>query len=209
MSAHKKTPSAKLDLYAEHPDEYVTPRDPAFVRVGRAYYLAIDGRGAPGSPRFTEAINALYTVAFTVKMARKFAGTDYTVAKLEAVWWVHLPDTDFLRTPRERWRWQLMLRVPGFVTRGEVAKTIERLLERGKPASVTRVKRITLTEGRCIQVFHAGAYADEAATIERMRVFAELHRLRFRGAHHEIYLSDPHRVAPAKLRTIVRMPVGR
>jgi hypothetical protein len=201
--------AAKLDLYAQLRDEYITPKAPAFVSVARAYYVGIAGQGAPGSPAFTEAVSALYNVAFTVKMARKFAGTDYTVTKLEGLWWAGATETEFhIDAPRDEWRWKLMIRIPDFVSKAEVAGAVKQLIAKGKPAAVSRVERFALTEGRCVQVLHLGPYADEPGTIARMRAFAEGHGKQIHGTHHEIYLSDPRRVAPAKLRTILRVPVA-
>src|SRR5688500_11687526 len=82
-----KRPTAKLDLYAKHKNEYVASKLPTLVRVGPAQYLAVTGRSAPGADDFNRAIGALYNVAFTIKMARKFAGRDYAVSKLEGLWW--------------------------------------------------------------------------------------------------------------------------
>lgn len=182
---------------------------PVLVPVKRAYYLGVEGAGAPESSAFRDAVAALYAVAFTIKMARKFAGADYAVAKLEGLWWVNLPHSDFLATPRHEWQWKLMIRIPEFITPAEVAGAISKLAAKGKAAPIDRVQRFALTEGKCVQMLHVGPYATEPVSIGRMRAFAEEHSLRSRGAHHEIYLSDPRRVAPEKLRTILRQPVGR
>lgn len=204
-----KRGASRVDLYALHSAEYVARPEPAIVNVKRAYYLGIDGDGPPGSAAFTTAIGALYNVAFTVKMARKFAGTDYVVAKLEGLWWTSGHTTDFLGAPHEQWCWKLMIRIPDFIAAREITKAARSLVERGKSEDVTRVKRFALTEGRCVQALHVGAYSEEPATVERMRLVAESHGLRFSGVHHEIYLSDPRRVAPARLRTILRIPVKK
>src|SRR4029450_7525723 len=82
---------AKLDLYAKHKAEYIAPRKPVIFTMSPARYLAIEGESAPGAPAFQAAIGALYNVAFTVKMARKFAGRDYAVSKLEGLWWAPSP----------------------------------------------------------------------------------------------------------------------
>jgi hypothetical protein len=207
----KKPKPVKLDLYAEHRDEYITPKSPAFVTVARAYYLGIEGQGAPGSEAFAEAVGALYAVAFTVKMARKAAGVDYAVAKLESLWWVgpHPAGADFLTTPRDAWHWKLLIRTPDFIKKSDVSAAVKELLTKGKPAAVKRVERFALVEGRCVQMLHVGAYSDEPASIARMVAFTRENGVRLRGTHHEIYLSDPRRIAAAKLRTILRIPVGR
>lgn len=190
----------KLDLYREHRDEYVAPRDPTLVDVGRARYLAITGRGRPGGPEFASAAGALYTVSFTIKMASKAAGSDYAVSKLEGVWWKEGTSVE--------WRWQLLIRVPEFITKKHLADAVAKLMERDDDEMVPRVTLETLDEGKCVQVLHIGPYTAEQPTIARMRAFAKQQGLAFRGRHHEIYLSDPRRVEEEKLRTILRQPVG-
>ena len=202
------TKSAKpLDLYATHSAEYVTPKEPVLIDVAPARYLGITGRGEPGGAAFTEAVGALYNVAFTVKMARKFAGTLYTVSKLEALWWGDAPGGDFMHEPRERWNWQLLIRTPDFITQSELTEHVTTLLGRGKPARVRDVQLVTIDERRCVQMLHVGPYAEEHRSLEAMHALAAREGLQVHGRHHEIYLSDPRRVAPAKLRTILRLPV--
>jgi hypothetical protein len=100
-----------------------------------------------------------------------------------------------------------MIRTPDFITEKETAAAIEKLLAKGKPREVANVRLEELTEGRCVQVLHLGPYDKERPTIASMVTFAKENGLKFHGLHHEIYLSDPRRVAPAKLRTILRHPV--
>jgi hypothetical protein len=201
------TSTKKFDIYKEHAADYVTPKTSTLVDIKPASYLVVTGRGEPGGAAFQSAIGALYNVAFTVKMAHKFAGRDYTVSKLEGRWWVDDPTRSFLDEPPSKWNWTLMIRVPEFIKEKEVAASIEKLLAKGKPKEVAGIKLEVLHEGNCVQVLHLGPYDKERPTIERMYAFAQEHGLKFHGLHHEIYLSDPRRVAPAKLRTILRHPV--
>lgn len=198
----------KLDLYEKHKAEYVAGRLPALVKVGPAKYLAIGGRSQPGDAAFNNAVGALYTVAFTIKMASKFAGNDYLVTKLEGQYWMN--DGDPTPTPGKTaiWNWQLMLRVPGFVTEKTRAATVEDLVTKGKPSTVRSVKLVEITEGSCVQILHVGPYTEEHASIDKMRAFASQLGKSFAGRHHEIYISDPRKVAPEKLRTILRQPVA-
>ncbi len=190
----------KIDLYKLHKNEYAATPRPRLVDVGPAVYLAIDGQGAPGTERFTEAIGAHYGVAFTVKMTRKFGGEqDYAVSKLEALW----------QSLKKPWRWTLLIRTPEFVTREELGRAAAVLRKRGRAPGAERVTLASIAEGRCVQTLHVGPSAEEQKTIAVMKAFAEDKGLRFDGVHHEIYLSDPRRVAPARLRTILRQPVGR
>ena len=139
-------------------------------------------------------------------MARKFAGQDYTVTKLEGLWWRE--DGKGPDGPMEGWSWQLMIRVPTFVNAREVKATIDSLIEKGKDDAVRRVELVDLREGECVQILHTGPYTQEHESIEKMRTFAAQLKRKFTGRHHEIYLSDPRRVKPEKLRTILRQPVG-
>jgi len=175
--------------------------------VGPAKYLSISGRSAPATEPFYRAIGALYNVAFTIKMARKFAGQDYTVNKLEGLWQVDSPTGEW-SAPDNVWTWELLLRVPPFVNEKELRSTIDQLIAKGKDVAVKDVKLVEYTEGECVQMLHVGPYSAEQATIAKMREFAEFAGRRFTGRHHEIYLSDPRRVAPERLRTILRNPIG-
>jgi hypothetical protein len=197
----------KLDLYRLHAAEYVLPRTPQLVATKPAKYLAIAGSGDPNGPAFGEKVGALYAIAFTVKMARKQAGTDYKVAGLEGLWWGVSGAQWMIAQARTHWRWKLLIRVPDFVGAREVAAAQRALLARGKGKAVAQVKLEALREGRCVQMLHIGPYANEGPTMDAMLAFATAQGLRFTGRHHEIYLSDPRRVKPEKLRTILRHPV--
>jgi hypothetical protein len=199
--------SEKVDLYRQYSKEYAASRTPALVKVGPATYLSISGQGGPGGEAFTDAIGALYGVAFTSKMTRKFAGKgDYVVCKLEGLW----PGFSAEPVPeKNQWHWQLLIRTPKFVTANDITQAIAVLLKRGKGAEVERVHLQSLEEGLCVQALHVGPYDNESATVATMKSCAEREGLRLCGTLHEIYLSDPRRVAPARLRTILRHPIER
>jgi len=199
----------KLDLHRKHKAEYVAPKSPALVEVKPAKYLAIDGKGAPGGEDFQAKIAALYSMAFTIKMARKFAGRDYKVCGLESLYWAGRKGQDPAATPLDQWRWKLLIRVPGFIDETDLAKAAEALAAKGKPPAFKQVRIETLEEGPCVQVLHVGPYSDEGKTVARMMEFARAEGLTPRGRHHEIYLSDPRRVPPERLRTLLRQPVRR
>jgi hypothetical protein len=197
----------KLDLYKLHAAEYVTPRTPRLVETRPAKYLAIGGAGDPDGPAFGEKVGALFAVAFTVKMARKKAGRDYKVAGLEGLWWGVSQEEWLIRQARHQWRWKLLIRAPDFVAAKDVAAARKVLLAKGKGKAIAQVKLEALREGRCVQMLHVGPYMKEGPTLDAMLAFAKADRLKFTGRHHEIYLSDPRRVKPEKLRTILRHPV--
>lgn len=190
----------KIDLYKLHKADYVAPKDPVLVRIGAAKYLTVEGQGEPGGEMFQSMLGALYGAAYTIKMTKKFAGQDYKVCGLEGLWWG-------FEGARETWRWKLLIRVPDFLAARDLKDAVARLKEKGKGDLPAQVRLETIKEGRSVQALHVGPYSTEPATVERMKAFAEASGLSLRGPHHEIYLSDPRRVAPEKLRTILRFPV--
>ena len=214
--------SEKVDLFKLHRKEYASPKKPILVNVKTAAYLAIDGRGAPGDAEFQEKIGALYGMAFTVKMTRKFSGLkDYVICKLETIYSGPAgddaaPDGDDAgpdgsenlgALPREEWRWKFLIRTPDFVKQKEIEKAAAVLIEKGKGAACGAVNLERIGEGRCVQMLHVGPYEREPETVALMESFAATQGLAFHGKHHEIYLSDPRRVPPERLKTILRHPV--
>ncbi len=197
----------RVDLFKEHKQEYVAKQKPGLVEIKPASYLAISGQGAPGGEQFEKCIGALYGAAFTIKMTRKFAGLeDYAVCKLEGQWWSE-PCQDLSKVPKDQWHWNLLIRTPEFITPADLDEAVHVLLKRGKGEEVRWVRLEALTEGLCVQMLHVGPYEKECDTIGVMKEFAEKQGCEFHGRHHEIYLSDPRRVAPERLKTILREPV--
>jgi hypothetical protein len=140
-------------------------------------------------------------------MTRKFAGEqDYKVSTLEGLWW-NAPGGKWLKDiPPEKWSWCLLIRTPDFITGKDLRQAVEKLSAKKKPL-IEEVRIEEMEEGKCVQMLHVGPYSEEAATIAAMIQFAEGNNLRLHGKHHEIYFSDPRRVKPEKLRTILRLPV--
>jgi len=194
-------------LYKEHKQDYAAPRKPVLLTVAPAKYLSVEGQGKPGGELFKAHLAALYGTAFTIKMTSKFAGRDYKVMMLEGLWWPLAGQSTVSGRWPKQWNWKLLIRTPDFITRKELQKAIAALKAKGKGADVERVKLETLREGRCVQMLHVGPYDQEPQTIEAMKAFAEANDLSLKGPHHEIYLSDPRRVPPERLRTILRQPV--
>jgi len=200
----------KLDLCKLHKDQYAAPKTPALVTIDEASYLTIDGRGAPGGAEFESKIGALYGAAYTIKMTRKAtAPQDYVICKLEAVWSFDGPNQSFDTAPPESWNWKMMLRTPDFVEPSELERAAAVLIEKGKAPQADQVKLERLGEGLCVQMLHVGPYDEEGRTFEQMAAFAAEQGLVFCGHHHEIYLSDPRRVPPERLKTILRHPVDQ
>ena len=201
----------KLDLYKEHKAEYVAAKTPVLVKVAPAKYLSIEGRGSPESDAFQSAVGGLYACAFTIKMTRKFAGKgDYKVCNLEGRWWTDREVRSFADLPpRDQWQWKLLIRVPDFISPADLRAAHASLAEKGKAPSAGAVKLETIREGICVQMLHVGPYGDEPRTMAAMEELIRGEGLEFKGPHHEIYMSDPRRVDPSRLKTILRHPVRR
>jgi hypothetical protein len=181
------------------------------VDVPDLRYLMIDGHGDPNTGAFAEAAAALYPLAYRLKFAsRRALKRDYVVMPLEGLWWA--ADMDWFTAARDksRWDWTLMIMVPDWIDQDMVAEAAEliRAAKAEAPGRLADVRLGALSEGRCVQTLHVGPYDDEAAVLARMHhEVVPAHGLRLSGKHHEIYLSDARRTAPAKLRTILRQPV--
>ncbi len=198
----------KVNLLKQHKDQYAAPKEPTLVEMGEASYLVVRGSGEPGSELFQNRIGALYAVAYTVKFNSKFAGRDFVVGKLEGLYGVDGQTVeDVSDLPPADWNWRLMIRVPAFISRKRLAEARQTLRDKGKEGDFDAVSLDTYREGRCVQMLHVGPYEDESETIDRMYRFARDQRVKPHMWHHEIYLSDPRRVPPERLRTILRHPV--
>lgn len=207
MRSLRMSAAGKIDLYKDNKADYAAPKKPTLVEIGPAWYLAIGGRGEPGGAAFGEKIGGLYAVAYTIKMASKFAGRDYTVCKLECLWWAGRKGCEFETVPKDQWNWKLMIRTPDFISDKNLKAALEALREKGKAAEAKNVKLEELDEGTCVQMLHVGPYDQVGQTVTKMMEFSTAKGLVPKGRHHEIYLSDPRRVEPARLRTILRQPV--
>ena len=169
----------------------------------------VDGMGDPNGPAFQEAVGSLYSVAYTLKFAfKKDKAVDYPVMALEGLWCADDP-ADFLRDMRENWKWTLFIALPDIVTKKDVGEAIAAVKKKAKFPRFPEVRFEKFAEGRAAQVMHVGPYAAEGPTIARLHQFVEEQGYKLRGKHLEIYLSDPRRSAPEKLRTIIRHPVEK
>jgi hypothetical protein len=188
---------------------YRAQRAPELVEVPAFSFLMIDGHGDPnGSGRYRDAVQALYAVSYTLKFVLKRAGgTNYKVAPLEGLWWVG-DMAGFSIEDKSAWDWTAMIRQPLEVTPELVEDATREVAEKKQLPAARELRLERFAEGCAAQILHIGRYADERPTIERLHAFiAEQGRAR-RGKHHEIYLSDPRRTAPDRLKTIIRQPVS-
>jgi hypothetical protein len=180
---------------------------PQLVEVPPLRFLCLDGHGDPNtSASYAAAVQALYAVAYAAKFAvRRAGGEDFKVAPLEGLWWA--ADLRAFGTGRKSdWDWTMMIRQPDSVTAELVERLTAEVAARKSLPAARKLRLDRLEEGRAAQVLHLGPYADEGPTIAALHAFIHEQGFSLRGKHHEIYLGDPRRTAPEKLRTIIRQP---
>lgn len=198
----------KVDLKATRGDYFKAAQGKfAVIDVPAFNFVKVDGQGDPNhSSEYETAVGALYAASYKLKFMSKAEGRDYVVPPLQGLWWADDMD-DFIARRKDRWRWTMMLMLPDWITDAHFADAVAAL--RAKQADIPKALRFeAFDEGRCVQTLHVGSYDDEAPTIHRLHhEFLPANQLVENGRHHEIYLSDPRRVAPDKLKTILRQPV--
>jgi hypothetical protein len=188
------------------------------VQIPKLQFIMIDGAIEMGSEpgkslSFAEATQALYGISYTLKFMlkkRKTNAIDYPVMALEGLWWVE--DGIFDITVKDNWFFTLMMMQPDVITRDVFEAGLEEVRrKKGDSPALSKLRLVDFEEGLCVQTMHIGSYATEPATVERMRVYAEANGCRdgvgLGGKHHEIYLGDPRKADPAKLKTVLRHPV--
>jgi len=181
---------------------------PSIIDVPPMNALMVDGQGDPNGQAFLEAVGSLYSVAYTLKFTfKKSKAIDYPVMALEGLWCAD-DVADFMNDKRDSWKWTLFIVLPDAVTKKDVAEAVEAAKKKAKFPRFPEVRLERFDEGKAVQILHVGPYAAEGPTIERLRKFADDQGYELRGRHHEIYLGDPRRSAPEKLKTIIRHPVA-
>ena len=179
------------------------------VDVPMMRFLMVDGHGDPNvTPAYREAVETLYGVAYALKFAsKKQLEKDYVVPPLEGLWWSR-DMKSFLTREKGKWDWTMMIMVPEWIGPAMIETTIDTVKRKKAPPALDRLRVEPLEEGRAVQVLHIGPYDAEGPVLEKMHnEFLPENGLALTGKHHEIYLSDPRRAAPEKLRTILRQPV--
>jgi len=201
--------AAESDVIA---DLYRATATPRMVEVPEMIFLMIDGHGDPNtSSSYQDAVQALYALSYALKFSiKRSSGFDYKVAPLEGLWWA----TDlsaFAAGEKSAWDWTMIIRQPETVTDDLLAETIKQVQEKKDLPAAANVRLEKLTEGRAAQILHVGPYSTEGPTIARLHAFIKQQGFTLAGRakkHHEIYLGDPRRAAPERLRTIIRQPVA-
>lgn len=199
---------AKVDFRKEQPTLFAPPADDfVLIKVPKLRYVKVDGKGDPNkAPAYADAVQWLYAVSYWMKSLSKEAGQDYVVPPLEGLWWADSPKA-FTSGKKDKWHWTMMIMVPDFVTAKQFKAAVARN-EKKLGEAPPSLRFEDLDEGLAVQILHVGSYEDEAPKIKRLHEkFLPANGLAPNGPHHEVYLSDPRRVAAAKLKTILRQPV--
>lgn len=207
----------KFDFKKEYKDLYMPKTEPSIVTVPEMKFIAVRGSGDPNtSAEYKQAMEILYGLSFTIKMS-KMSGRqpdgyfEYVVPPLEGFWSVDDGIFDGLNiTDKSKFHWISVIRQPDFVTES-VFERARSEAEKKKKTDMSKAEFITVSEGLCVQSMHIGSYDSEPSTILKMREFAEKNGysedLSDTRLHHEIYLSDPRRCAPERLKTVIRHPI--
>ena len=182
--------------------------DWALVDVPEQRFIAVDGRGDPNtSAEYANAVEALYSVAYTIKFASKREGRDFVVAPLEGLWWADDPEV-FTARAKDSWHWRMLISQPDWITEETIAEAKEVVSAKKDLPAIAGLRREVLHEGVSAQVLHIGPYDDEGPVLARLHhEWLQANGLRMTGLHHEVYVGDPRRTEPAKLRTVLRQPV--
>ncbi|MBL7047386.1 MAG: GyrI-like domain-containing protein [Candidatus Marinimicrobia bacterium] len=186
-----------------------SPKKVGVVDVPEMNFLMIDGEGDPNnSEQFQNAVEALYGISYTTKftLKKKGLGPDYVVPPLEGLWWMK-NNEEFDMEKKELWLWTLMIAQPEHISREEIENSIVLVKEKKDPPALSEVRFQNFQEGLAVQIMHIGPYAEERPTIQKVHQFADENHYILCGKHHEIYLSDPNRTKPERLKTVIRHPV--
>lgn len=213
----------KIDAKKLYRELYSPPRRPVIVEVPELQFVMVDGAGAPeSSDEFQQAIGALYGVAYTLKFLPKkrpeLEWPAWTVMPLEGLWFPEVGAGDAMAAGgddrhwppagADAWDWTVMILLPDFIVPEHVDQARAELRRKGKDSPALKLLRLErFTEGLCAQMLHVGPYDAETENIARLHTFAREQGYELRGRHHEIYLSDPNRTAPERLKTVLRQPL--
>ena len=205
-----------FDYKKEYKEFYLPKSEPSIVTIPKMNYIAVRGQGNPNDEDgdYKAAIGLLYAIAYTIKMSKKggrqiYGYFDYVVPPLEGFWWQNGVDgIDYAH--KENFQWISVIRIPDFVTEDDFRWAVDEAREK-KKQNFSKVEFLTVEEGLCVQCMHIGSYDDEPATVSMMHEFMEQQGydldITDKRLHHEIYLSDARKVAPEKLKTVIRHPI--
>ncbi|MBO5300600.1 MAG: GyrI-like domain-containing protein [Peptococcaceae bacterium] len=207
-----------FDFKKEYKEFYMPKNKPQIVTVPKANYIAVRGKGNPNEAdgAYQQAMNVLYSVAYTLKMSYKTdykieGFFEYVVPPLEGFWWQEgIAGVDY--TNKDVFQWISVIRLPDFITEKDFNWAVETAAKK-KKLDCSSAEFLTIDEGLCVQIMHIGAYDNEPETVAVMDSFLEengyVNDFSEIRLHHEIYLSDPRRTAPEKLKTVIRHPIRK
>lgn len=207
-----------FDLKKEYKELYLPKNKPEIVNVPAVNFIAVRGTGNPNQPEgeYQKALGILYTVAYTLKMSYKTGHKipsffEYVVPPLEGFWWQDgISGIDYSR--KDTFQWISVIRLPDFITKEEVAWAVATAAEK-KNMDCSKAEFLRMEEGICVQMMHLGSYDDEPGSIALMDEFVAeqgyQNDINDKRHHHEIYLSDARKVAPEKLKTVIRHPIRK
>ena len=200
---------SKVDFKKTLKQFYIPPKEFVIVDMPEMQFVMVDGHGDPNiAQEYQDAVEALYAVAYKMKfISKKTLEKDYTVPPLEGLWWADDMET-FLTREKSEWDWTMMIMTPEWIDMEIFDEAIKQVRQAKDPASLDKVRLERYHEGLSVQIMHIGSYDDEGPVLAQMHSdFIPENGLVENGKHHEIYLSDPRRVAPEKLKTVLRQPV--
>ena len=200
---------AKIDFKKELKHLYRPPSKKfTIVDVPQMNFLMIDGHGDPNNnPDYQAAVEALYAMAYSIKFAAKSQGVEYGVLPLEGLWWAEDVNVFTLQN-KDQWDWTMMIMQPDMVTGAMVEQARQDVARKKTPSALTKLRFEAYQEGLSVQIMYFGAYADEGPTVAKMHSYIQECGYMPVGKHHEIYLGDPRKTAPEKLKTVIRQPVA-
>ncbi|MCE7735009.1 MAG: hypothetical protein GPJ54_09040 [Candidatus Heimdallarchaeota archaeon] len=199
----------KIDYKKDFPVLYRPKEDPQIIEVPDMHFFMIDGKGDPNTAVvYKLALEALYAVSYALKMKivkKENPGKDYVVPPLEGLW--YMDDMKLWSSDKSKWKWTMMIRIPDFVTDDQVKRSIQITKDGKNPKSLDQIYLKNYIEGKVVQLMHIGSYDSEGDNIEKMHKYARDKGYELHGKHHEIYLGDPRKAAPEKLKTVLRQPI--
>ena len=181
------------------------------VEVPDLKFLKVDGRGDPNSaPEYIEAVEALYALSYKIKFLSKKEDRDYVVPPLEGLWWAEDMETFSTARDKSQWLWTMMIMVPDWISDDMMAEARMEVKKKKDLPALGKIRWEEYREGLAVQILHLGSYDDEGPVLARLHEsWMPEHGFTFNGLHHEIYLSDPRRIEPGKLKTILRQPISK
>lgn len=204
----------KLDFVKTHKTYYTAKTKPELVEVEPANYLSVAGKGDPDAEAFALRTQAIYSLTYRIKFMCKALKKDFTVAKLEGLWWFNeetwgqsalhgIP----LNVPRSEWEYRLLIRLPDYVVQEQIREAILQAMAEKPNPCLQAVEMYQTPKETAVQILHVGPFHTEPESLEKIQAFMAEHGLEKAGLHHEIYLSDFRKTLSDKLRTILRQPV--